>query len=216
MKRANRDSLGRSSCSGIAGVANRYSRWSKMDRLALSISRSRRIQWCELDGRLPRNLHLLHKLRRHSHFASPLPFFNATTDLPYRPPRLPALGTHRPLASAFSFLPPFQITIPPSTLQFQTHNHFTDTFINDFQPKFPTSKSPDRPSSLHFFLLTTSLRPDPTTQVVGGVGSGLRPAVQSPVQPAGRGGGRGRHFGRLRDFACHAGCPPECLAGCHV
>jgi hypothetical protein len=54
---------------------------------------------------------------------------------------------------------------------------------------------------------------DPTTQVVGGVGSGLRPAVQSPLQSAGGGGGRGQHFEHLRVFACPAGCPLGCLTG---
>src|SRR5216683_1367552 len=46
-------------------------------------------------------------------------------------------------------------------------------------------------------LLTTSLRSDPTTPVVGGVGSGLRPAVQSPLQSAGGGGGRVQLFSIL-------------------
>ena len=55
MKRANGGSLGRSSCSGIAGVANRYSQWSKMDRLTLVISTIPQdpIQWCELHRPCP-------------------------------------------------------------------------------------------------------------------------------------------------------------------
>ena len=48
------------------------------------------------------------------------------------------------------------------------------------------------------------------------MGSGLRPAVQSPLQSAGGGGGRAKHFAHLRDFACLAGCLPACHAGCLV
>jgi hypothetical protein len=49
---------------------------------------------CELHARIPRNLHLLHKrFRRHSHFASPLAFFNATTDLPFSSTTTPSLSS---------------------------------------------------------------------------------------------------------------------------
>jgi len=67
------------------------------------------------------------------------------------------------------------------------------------------------PSSLHFFLLTTSLRPDPTTQVVGGVGSGLRPAVRSPMQSPEEGAVGAWHFKGMRDLACLRACLRECL-----
>src|SRR5205814_8512601 len=56
------------------------------------------------------------------------------------------------------------------------------------------------PSSSLPNLLTTNLRPDPTTQVVGGVGSGLRQAVQSPLQSPGGGGGRGQALQVLARF----------------
>src|SRR5437899_8172481 len=42
----------------------------------------------------------------------------------------------------------------------------------------PSVPSPGRPSLLQPFTLTTKMRPDPVTQVVGVAGSGLRPAVQ--------------------------------------
>src|SRR5256712_14062522 len=64
----------------------------------------------------------------------------------------------------------------------------------------PSVPSPGRPSLLQPFTLTTKMRPDPVTQVVGVPGSGLRPAMQSPLQSAGRGGGRGQALHVLPRF----------------
>src|SRR5436305_14888473 len=64
----------------------------------------------------------------------------------------------------------------------------------------PKNPAPTAPSSPLFNLLTTSLRTDPTTQVVGGVGSGLRPAIRSPLQSRGGGGGRGQALRVLARF----------------
>src|SRR6059058_1164813 len=75
------------------------------------------------------------------------------------------------------------------------------------------------PSSRHFFLLTTSLRTDPTTQVVGGAGSGLRPGLQSPLQSGEGGGGRGQSIRPLGTFCLPRGLPSRvprrvpCLTG---
>src|SRR5439155_13233201 len=73
---------------------------------------------------------------------------------------------------------------------------------------------PGRPSSPPLFLLTTWMRPDPVTQVVGGAGSGLTPGAQSPLRSPGGGGGRGqsvRAVARVRLPSCLPSALPSRL-----
>src|SRR2546428_10445207 len=88
----------------------------------------------------------------------------------------------------------------------QTHRPDDPPCPRDHLPPYqgvtclPSVPSPGRPSLLQPFTLTTKMRPDPVTQVVGVAGSGLRPAVQSPLQSPGRGGGRGQALQVLARF----------------
>jgi len=110
----------------------------------------------------------------------------------YVPPDSQPSATHVTLSPSFSFPPITRTSTSPSL------RLLIDSLTSSFPFRSllldPQETGPGRHSSPPLFLLTTWMRPDPATQVVGGAGSGLTPGAQSPLRSPGGGGGRGQPF----------------------
>jgi hypothetical protein len=117
----------------------------------------------------------------------------------------------RPLQST----PSPKLSIPstsPSSPTSPLHQTFPQNYLNDSirtnclpPPPSRPLPGPARRPVLSSKLLTTSVRSDPTTQVVEGVGSGLTLALQSPEGD----GGRGQALQVLARFPCLPKVPSD-------
>jgi len=146
-----------------------FSPLHRNDRATLALLRTR---YLLLDDRISSD--------SHSHAAS-LPtsrFFQFAIDASVPPPD-PRYHTSHGTLSLLSIIIRSCQTNTLFRPFIESTNHFVPTTLS----LHPFSKlDPAAPSSLHFFPLTTWVRPDPATQVVGGAGSGLTSGLESPVQ----------------------------------
>ena len=130
---------------------------------------------------------------------------------PLVPPRSRSSAPHVAMAPRLFFPSspdPSRPTSSPDPSIESTRPLSSHLSLSILSPNWP--RPPPPPST--FFPLTTWVRPDPATQLVGGAGSGLSPGAQSRVQSPREGAAGATHLARLRDSACLRGC----LAGCLV